>query len=104
MGSGFGASSRRLKAVRAALALVSRGEAPLGIVYKTDAAVDPNVKVIGTFPDDSHPPIIYPVAILKDSKNAKAADFLNYLSGPEAKAVFEKNGFSVLVVAMRKAS
>ncbi len=54
------------ESVRAALALVSRGEAPLGIVYKTDAAVDPNVKVIGTFPDDSHPPIIYPVAILKD--------------------------------------
>ncbi len=73
-------------------------------MYKTDAAVDSNVKVIGTFPDDSHPPIIYPVAILKDSKNAKAVDFLHYLSGPEAKAVFVKNGFIVLAVAMRKAS
>src|ERR1700682_623199 len=82
--------------VRAALALVARGEAPLGIVYRTDAAAEPNVKIVGTFPDDSHPPIVYPAAALASSKNAKAEDFLRYLAGPEAKAIFEKNGFRVL--------
>ncbi len=54
------------ESVRAALLLVSRGEAPLGIVYQTDAAADPNVAVVGSFPPDSHPPIIYPVAVTKD--------------------------------------
>ncbi|HLL26860.1 MAG TPA: molybdate ABC transporter substrate-binding protein [Xanthobacteraceae bacterium] len=82
--------------VRAALALVGRGEAPLGIVYRTDAAAEPNVKVVGTFPDDSHPPIVYPAAALVNSKNAKAVEFLHYLAGPEAKAIFDKNGFTVL--------
>ncbi len=82
--------------VRAALALVARGEAPLGIVYKTDAAADPNVKVIGTFPDDSHKPIVYPAALIETSKNAKASELLKYLAGPEAKAIFEKHGFTVL--------
>ena len=82
--------------VRAALALVARGEAPLGIVYRTDAAAEPSVKIVGTFPDDSHPPIVYPAAALASSKNAKAEDFLRYLAGPEAKAIFEKNGFTVL--------
>jgi molybdate transport system substrate-binding protein len=82
--------------VRAALALVARGEAPLGIVYRTDAAVEPNVKIVGTFPDDSHPPIVYPAAVLASSKNTKAEDFLRYLAGPEAKAIFIKNGFTVL--------
>jgi molybdate transport system substrate-binding protein len=83
--------------VRAALALVGRGEAPLGIVYRTDAAVEPNVKIVGTFPDDSHPPIVYPAAALASSKNTKAEDFLHYLAGPEAKVIFVKNGFTVLV-------
>jgi molybdate transport system substrate-binding protein len=82
--------------VRAALALVARGEAPLGIVYRTDAAAEPGVKIVGTFPDDSHPPIVYPAATLTSSKNAKAEDFLRYLAGPEAKAIFERNGFKVL--------
>lgn len=82
--------------VRAALALVGRGEAPLGIVYKTDAAADPNVKVIGTFPDDSHKPIVYPAAQTETSKNAKAAELLKYLASPEARAIFEKHGFTVL--------
>lgn len=82
--------------VRAALALVGRGEAPLGIVYKTDAAADQNVKIIGTFPDGSHKPIIYPAAQTSDSKNAKAVDLLHYLASPEAKAIFEKHGFTVL--------
>lgn len=82
--------------VRAALALVGRGEAPLGIVYKTDAAADSNVKIIGSFPDDSHKPIVYPAAQIETSKNAKAAEFLHYLASPEAKTIFEKHGFTVL--------
>jgi molybdate transport system substrate-binding protein len=82
--------------VRAALALVARGEAPLGIVYRTDAAVEPNVKIAGTFPNDSHPPIVYPAAVLASSKNTKAEDFLRYLAAPEAKAIFVKNGFTEL--------
>jgi molybdate transport system substrate-binding protein len=82
--------------VRAALILVSRGETPLGIVYATDAAVEPNVKIVGTFPDDTHPPIIYPVALTKGATNPDAAAFLAYLSSPAAKPLFEKQGFSVL--------
>lgn len=82
--------------VRAALLLVSRGEAPLGIVYSTDAASDPKVKVVATFPEGSHPPIIYPVALLKDSKSPDAAAFLEHLRGPAARAAFEKQGFTVL--------
>ncbi|WP_441479393.1 molybdate ABC transporter substrate-binding protein [Bosea sp. 2KB_26] len=82
--------------VRAALLLVSRGEAPLGIVYTTDAAADPQVKVVATFPEDSHPPIIYPVAVTKDSVNADAQSFLTYLRGSAAKGSFEKQGFTVL--------
>lgn len=82
--------------VRAALLLVSRGEAPLGIVYTTDAAADPKVKVIATFPEDTHPPIVYPVAITKDSANPDAQGFLIYLRGNGAKASFEKQGFTVL--------
>ena len=58
--------------VRAALLLVARGEAPLGIVYATDAAAEPNVKIVGTFPADTHPPIIYPAAVTKDAKSADA--------------------------------
>ncbi len=82
--------------VRAALLLVSRGEAPLGIVYATDAAADPQVKVVATFPEGSHPPIVYPVAVTKDSANPDAQAFLTYLRGPAAKPVFEKQGFTVL--------
>jgi molybdate transport system substrate-binding protein len=82
--------------VRAALALVGRGEAPLGIVYKTDAAADKNVKVVGTFPDDSHKPIVYPAAQLESSNNARAAELLKFLASPEARTIFEKQGFTVL--------
>jgi molybdate transport system substrate-binding protein len=82
--------------VRAALALVARGEAPLGIVYRTDAAAEPGVKIVGTFPEDSHPPIVYPAALLVNSKGARADEFLRYLTGSEARAAFEKNGFIVL--------
>lgn len=85
--------------VRVALAYVSRGEAPLGIVYGTDAASEPQVIVIGTFPEGSHPAIVYPVAQLETSKNPKAAEFLKSLSSPAAQAVFKKHGFSVLAAA-----
>lgn len=82
--------------VRAALALVSSGEAPLGIVYKTDAASDPKVKVVGTFPADSHPPIIYPVAQTAESKDAETPKFLRCLQSAKAKTLFEAQGFNVL--------
>jgi molybdate transport system substrate-binding protein len=81
--------------VRAALTLVSRGEAPLGIVYETDAKVDPNVRIVSVFPEDSHKPIVYPVAVVKSSKNQDAAKFVAFLSGPAAKEIFVKYGFSV---------
>ena len=76
--------------VRAALVLVSRGEAPLGIVYQTDAAADKNVKVIATLPEASHPPIVYPMAILAGSTNG-----VQYLLSPKAEPFFEKRGFTV---------
>ena len=84
------------ESVRAALVLVSRGEAPLGIVYATDATADANVKTVGTFPDDTHPPIIYPVALTKAATSPDAASFLAYLRGADAKSAFEKQGFTVL--------
>ncbi|MDB5577262.1 MAG: molybdenum transporter substrate-binding protein [Bradyrhizobium sp.] len=84
------------ESVRAALALVARGEAPLGIVYSTDAKVEPGVKVVGTFPADSHPAIIYPVAATGTAK-PEAADYLAFLRSSAAKAIFEKYGFTFLV-------
>jgi len=83
------------ESVRAALALVARGEAVLGIVYATDAAVEPGVKVVGTFPADSHPPIIYPVAATKDAK-PEARDYLGFLHTRAAQTIFERYGFSYL--------
>jgi molybdate transport system substrate-binding protein len=83
--------------VRAALALVSTGEAPLGIVYQTDAKADPKVKVVGIFPQDTHPPIIYPVAETAESKSEAAPAFLNCLRSAKASALFEEHGFTVLV-------
>ena len=82
--------------VRAALALVSRGEAPLGIVYQTDAAADSNVKIVGMFPEDTHPPIIYPAAVTGTSTNGDAASFLAYMRAPGARPAWEKQGFTVL--------
>jgi molybdate transport system substrate-binding protein len=81
--------------VRVALALVARGEAPLGIVYETDARAEPKVKVIGSFPADSHPPIIYPAA-LTASLRPEARKYLEFLQTPEARAIFEKRGFTFL--------
>jgi molybdate transport system substrate-binding protein len=82
--------------VRAALLLVSRGEAPAGIVYQTDAAAEPNVKIIGTFPEDTHPPIIYPIALTASAANPDAEALLAYIKSARAKPVFEAQGFSVL--------
>ena len=82
--------------VRAALALVARGEAPLGIVYETDAKVEPKVKIVGRFPDGSHPPITYPVALTTNAK-PEAAQYLAFLRSAPAKAVFEAFGFTFLV-------
>lgn len=82
--------------VRAALALVAAGEAPLGVVYATDAAAEPAVSVIGRFPADSHPPIVYPVAIVAERDGAPARALLAFLQGPAARAVFERQGFRVL--------
>jgi molybdate transport system substrate-binding protein len=81
--------------VRVALAYVARGEAPLGIVYETDAKADSNVKVVGVFPENSHQPILYPAALVKDAK-PEARTFLAYLASPAARAVFEKDGFTFL--------
>ena len=82
--------------VRAALLLVSRGEAPAGIVYQTDAAADANVKIIGTFPEDTHPPIIYPIALTANATHPDAAAFLAYVRSDKAKPLFQAQGFTVL--------
>ncbi len=81
--------------VRAALVLVARGEAPLGIVYATDAAVEPGVKVIGTFPENSHPAIVYPVAATAKAK-PEADAFLKLLRAPAAQTILQKAGFTFL--------
>ena len=83
--------------VRAALKLVATGEAPLGIVYKTDAMAEPAVKVVATFPAASHPAIVYPVGRVATSENASAADFISYLQGVKAQSIFKAQGFTVLV-------
>lgn len=81
--------------VRAALILVARGEAPLGIAYSTDAKVEAGVKIVGAFPDDSHPPIVYPVAATANAKPDTAA-YLAFLRSSVARAIFERYGFAVL--------
>ena len=81
--------------VRVALEYVSRGESPYGIVYETDAKVDASVHVVGVFPENTHAPIVYPVALTKTAVPA-AKEFLTYLSGPDARALFVKAGFSPL--------
>jgi len=82
--------------VRATLAFVARGETPIGIVYETDAKVDLSVRIVAVFPEDSHAPIRYPVAVVKASKNADAAKFVAYLDSPAAQAIFTRYGFAVL--------
>jgi molybdate transport system substrate-binding protein len=83
------------ESVRAALTLVARGEAALGIVYATDAKVEPGVKIVGTFPADSHPAIIYPVAATATAK-PDAAGYVAFLRSSAAKTIFEKYGFTFL--------
>jgi molybdate transport system substrate-binding protein len=78
--------------VRAALLLVSRAEAPLGIVYRTDALADASVRIVDVFPESSHPPIVYPAALTARAR-ASARAVLDYLRGPAARAVFETQGF-----------
>lgn len=83
------------ESVRAALALVERGEAPFGVVYATDAAIARNVKIVAVFPSDSHPPVEYPFALVKGQDTPAARDFFAFLQGPEAKAIYTKYGFTV---------
>lgn len=85
--------------VRAAMALVARGEAPLGIVYETDAVADPTVKVVGFFPEDSHPPIVYPVALTAASTHPDAPAFLAYVRSAKAAPLFKAQGFTVIGAA-----
>ena len=82
--------------VRATLAFVARGETPVGIVYETDAKIEPKVKIVGVFPDDSYPPVTYPVAATANAKPL-GARYVEFLRGSAAKAIFEKYGFSFLI-------
>jgi molybdate transport system substrate-binding protein len=82
--------------IRGALALVARGEAPFGIVYLTDAKAEPKVKVVDTFPDATHSPIIYPVAIVADSKNKDAVRLTAYLTSQAATKILLAQGFRIL--------
>jgi molybdate transport system substrate-binding protein len=85
--------------VRAALLLVSRGEAPLGIVYQTDAAADANVRIVDAFPENTHPPVVYPLALTAASRRGDAGALAAYLKSPRAKPLFEKQGFTVIEAA-----
>lgn len=85
----------RGKDVRAALALVEQGEVPLGVVYATDAKVSNKVKIVGVFPQDSYPPVEYPISILQGRDNAEVRNFYNYLQSPTAQNIFSHYGFSI---------
>jgi len=82
--------------VRAALRLVALGEAALGVVYATDAIAEDGVAVLGVFPPESHPPIVYTAAAVAGRDGPAARAFLRHLRGPEARAAFERHGFAVL--------
>jgi molybdate transport system substrate-binding protein len=92
------------ESVRATLIFVARGEAPLGIVYRSDAHAEPKVKVLGTFPASSHAPIVYPIAMVAASANPDAKAFYDYLATPAATAIFRRESFDVLPSEMRKAA
>lgn len=96
MWSGVEGKLAQSDSVRAALAFVARGEAAAGIVYSTDAKIEPKVRVLGAFPAETHAPIVYPVAIVASSTNPEAAAFLAYLRSPAATRIYETLGFSVL--------
>ena len=83
----------RAENVRLALAFVSRGETPLGIVYSTDAKAEPGVRVVSTFPANSYTPVTYPLAVLKTSKNGETEAFRRFLLSSEGKAIFRRFGF-----------
>jgi molybdate transport system substrate-binding protein len=90
----IGGRIARAENVRSALLFVSRGEAPLGIVYRTDAVADKRVRIAGAFPANSHPPIVYPAAILAGGRNnAAAGQYFSFLKSSEALATFRKHGF-----------
>jgi molybdate transport system substrate-binding protein len=84
----------RTENVRAALALVSRGEAPLGIVYATDARAERNVRIVDTFPASSHTAIVYPMAIVASSRSSSAKRFADYLRSASARVIWERYGFA----------
>jgi molybdate transport system substrate-binding protein len=90
------------ESVRATLLFVARGEAPLGIVYRSDAHAEPKVKVLGTFPESSHAPIVYPIAITTASSNPDAKVFYDYLATAAASAIFKRESFDVLPSDVRK--
>ncbi len=85
----------RAENARSALAFVARGETPLGIVYDTDARIEPKVRIVGLFPDSSHPPIVYPIAIVAGTRSAAAAAFVHFVEGAEAQAIFKRYGFVI---------
>lgn len=82
--------------VRAALLLVARGEAKFGIVYRTDAKAEPKVKVVDTFPEESHTPIVYPIAVTTDSKSPDAAALEAFMHSPESTTILKGQGFTIL--------
>ena len=82
----------------AAVTLVARGEAPVAVVFSTDATGVAGVKIAGVFPKDSHPPIVFPAAILRDSQNAETPRFFTFMTSPKAVAVFERFGYQALAV------
>jgi molybdate transport system substrate-binding protein len=82
--------------VQTALAYVSRHEAPLGIVFDTDARLDPGVRVIATFPSDSHPPIVYPIAITARSSNPDTGRVFDFLTSNAGRSIFSSYGYTVL--------
>ena len=98
LGAWDGVSGKLAQAenVRTALQYVARGETPFGVVYDTDAKVEPKVRIVGLFPDATHPKIVYPAAVVAASNNPDAAKVLAYMASPPAAAIFRKYGFTVL--------
>ena len=81
--------------VRTALMLVARGEAPLGIVYTTDAIAEPKVRIVDTFPEQTHAPIVYPIAVVASSRSPGSQRFVDNLHSPAARAIWARHGFGM---------